>query len=604
MEVHRFFAKKSEPRGLTIYNGILYIADVDVVEAINISTGKPLFEKSVTGAVFLNDICVDSSGSIYVTDTQKNCIFSKSPNEEEFSQMNLKGAVIAPNGILYEQNNNRLLIVTYVNSGKIQSISLADSSVTSILNTSYDYLDGLTKDIYGHYYISEWDNDNTRGKVIRFNNDFDENSAQIIKDSLNGPADIYYCGYDHSLYIPTMGQDSIINLTIITPAAPKLTYPKNNAQIYDFNVEFVWDTVDLASKYELQVSKLQDFSTLDYTLTTANSFTTSHSFELNTVYYWRIRAVNFTGNGEWSEIWAFTTGNKSYAPPTLIAPDNHSVNQGLTPKFIWTKSAPNIYDLQISKNVDFTDMYETVEYLNDTVYTLDEKLKPNMTYYWRVNTYNGNNKSDWSEVRNLTTYKTAPKPPVLVHPGNYTNVITLTPEFSWVLTDNTTYYKLQISKSFDFSDASTKIYTINPSDYSDRWKITDTLEAGKEYHWHVLSGNEIGESDWSSTYIFTPVKEAGQSVSDGSMFINNISIQPNPANEAISLDFSSTIDALAEYSITNIIGTTVLVNTMNCNAGDNTIKINCNFLPSGVYFLKIKINNSILTEKFIIDKQN
>jgi sugar lactone lactonase YvrE len=60
------------PKGLAVLGDTLWVADIDVVRAFNARTGAPLDSVSLggtTGAVFLNDIAVATTGALYITDT-------------------------------------------------------------------------------------------------------------------------------------------------------------------------------------------------------------------------------------------------------------------------------------------------------------------------------------------------------------------------------------------------------------------------------------------------------------------------------------------------------------------------------------------------------
>lgn len=598
------FVKRSAPKGMTILNNTLYVADVTNIAAYNLNDASLVFDKLVPNAVFLNDICIDSTGNLYATDTQNGCIYIKAANDTEIIKFAVKDSIPSPNGIIYEKSNNRLLVVSYNTPGKVYSISLTDSSLTEVLNTGYNNLDGLTKDIYGNYYISSWGNGNSVGKVIRYNSKFDLKSASVVKDSLNGPADIFYCNDSLRLYIPVMNQDTVMSMLLKVPDAPVPTYPKDSAQLYDFNVEFDWNGVTDVIKYELQVSKINDFSTIAFDTTTANEFTASYAFDMQTEYYWRVRALGALGYGDWSSIMTFKTGGKNYSAPILIAPADKSENLSLTPTFQWTKSAPNVYDLQISTDKNFSTVDCSVKTLNDTIYTLDVALKPNKTYFWRVVTYNGDNKSPWSEVRQFSTYRTAPDAPNLVYPGNYLVNTYIQPTFQWLLTQNTNYYKFQI-KGYDAykpSDSSVATYTIQLSEYNNGWKIPDVLNYHTNYYWTVLSGNDIGESAWSETFEFSTPNRAPESVDNSNASIKELTLLPNPASDIVNIEFYSTIGGEGIMYLYDINGNMVMNKKFSSNVGYNPEFLNCELLPNGIYLIKIQMNNSMLTQKLIIDK--
>lgn len=59
----------SAPKGMGIYKGSLYVADLSEVVVIDLKTGKISKRIPVEGAIFLNDITIDASGNVYVSDS-------------------------------------------------------------------------------------------------------------------------------------------------------------------------------------------------------------------------------------------------------------------------------------------------------------------------------------------------------------------------------------------------------------------------------------------------------------------------------------------------------------------------------------------------------
>jgi len=60
------------PKGMGVYGGKLYVADLTEVVVINLKSAEIEKKIPVPGAQFLNDITVDSKGVVYVSDTKTN----------------------------------------------------------------------------------------------------------------------------------------------------------------------------------------------------------------------------------------------------------------------------------------------------------------------------------------------------------------------------------------------------------------------------------------------------------------------------------------------------------------------------------------------------
>lgn len=65
-----FSGGMNAPKGLAIFGTRLYAADLDQIVEIDLKNGKILNKYPVEGAVFLNDVTVDNSGAVYVSDTR------------------------------------------------------------------------------------------------------------------------------------------------------------------------------------------------------------------------------------------------------------------------------------------------------------------------------------------------------------------------------------------------------------------------------------------------------------------------------------------------------------------------------------------------------
>jgi len=61
--------KLNAPKGSAIAQGILYVADIDVVRKFEVKTGAPKGEIPVPGALFLNDVSAAPDGKVYVVDS-------------------------------------------------------------------------------------------------------------------------------------------------------------------------------------------------------------------------------------------------------------------------------------------------------------------------------------------------------------------------------------------------------------------------------------------------------------------------------------------------------------------------------------------------------
>lgn len=77
---------------------------------------------------------------------------------------------------------------------------------------------------------------------------------------------------------------------------------------------------------------------------------------------------------------------------------------------------------------------------------------------------------------------------------------------------------------------------------------------------------------------------------------NDFALFPNPAKSSITI--SSTINGTVKinYEIVDVLGKVVIQNE---NTGSDKFSININDLNSGIYFLRLQVNNSVVVKKFV-----
>jgi len=170
------------------------------------------------------------------------------------------------------------------------------------------------------------------------------------------------------------------------------------------NFFFSWQQAARAEFYEIQVSDNSDLSApvIDNTVSTPN-FTQTSNLELLTQYYWRVRAGNNQGAGEWSETRSFTTIIERPEMVTLNFPDNNGNQISTTPQLSWNEAdRASEYTVQLSLNSDFSDPVIDTE-VSETSFIVGEALENATIYYWRVRASNIGGDGDWSETWSFAT---------------------------------------------------------------------------------------------------------------------------------------------------------------------------------------------------------
>lgn len=293
------------------------------------------------------------------------------------------------------------------------------------------------------------------------------------------------------------------------PAKVTLLSPENEAQDVDLMPVLSWQAVDDTDSYSLQVSTSSDFST---TVTDLSALTSTQveidEIAQETTHFWRVRAENEVGTGEWSDVWSFTTEQEPTDPPakvTLLTPEDESVDVTASPVYTWESIADaETYTLQVSKFDDFSKLENDFTELRTT-----ERIIRNYDfstqYFWRVRAFNDGGAGEWSDVWTFTTMDepiTIPEQVTLSSPSDGAQNVEATPLLSWESVEGAESYRLQVTDGTDFSTIVTDL-----TDLSDTNEELDLLPYETEHFWRVRAINEAGTGEWSDVWSFTTEDE-------------------------------------------------------------------------------------------------
>ena len=131
------------PRGMALTGDTLWAADVGAVRGFNKNTGAPVatFDFATRETGFLNDVTPGPGHALYVTDTGQNRLY-------ELSDGNISVALAdtmlgSPNGITWDEDNNRLIVVPYGGAHTLYGWQPGDSTLTEIGSSSGAQFDGV-----------------------------------------------------------------------------------------------------------------------------------------------------------------------------------------------------------------------------------------------------------------------------------------------------------------------------------------------------------------------------------------------------------------------------------------------------------------------------
>jgi hypothetical protein len=283
---------------------------------------------------------------------------------------------------------------------------------------------------------------------------------------------------------------------------PSLISPSDNEGDVQLSSNLVWKLTELNYQYAIQVSKSADFTDLiiDTILFGSNSLPLK-PLELNTAYYWRVKAVNNEKQSAWSKPWMFrTTNNPKLDAPRQIYPWNYFFAniEGIVS---WNSvTFATKYRLQLAKDLDFVSVEIDVVLDNDTTKWYSN-LDYEKTYFWRVKALNDKDSGDWSSTWRFTTMPKVYQV-TLLSPSNDMLQVPISGNLQWYYVPAIENYSIQLSEFENFSQlhTDTEINNIWWHNYTD-------LKHNTRYYWRVRFKRDGEISDWSNVWTFRTVTE-------------------------------------------------------------------------------------------------
>jgi hypothetical protein len=353
-------------------------------------------------------------------------------------------------------------------------------------------------------------------------------------------------------------------------------------------VKLNWESSLNSKSYQLQISTNDSFDNFIYnSLILRDTLQVIDTLTYNSKYYWRVRGVNPSFNGEWSPSSSFsliTPPNQ----PILISPANGEVNTSLTPTLTWSCTDPDgdlelTYSVWLDKgdgkglvNIDETE--DTSYYfLNSSTKLINEK-----TYSWAIVANDGELDSQQSEVRSFTIDNIKPSVTINSSEANPTNSHNI---------------RLQVVFSeevvgFDISDlviencTANNLQTVSNTEYTvDIVPASDgelTVDIDSDMLADNAGNGNVAAEIFSITYDSTAPTLVLTSTEGDPTNSQNISLKINFSEEIIGFD-------ILGLSLTNCIAS----NMQSVSSTEYTVDI----VPVNDGELTVDINNDRLEDK-------
>lgn len=379
----------------------------------------------------------------------------------------------------------------------------------------------------------------------------------------------------------------------ILPAQTTLVSPGNSAVHQPVNISLVWNAVYLAERYQLQLSTDSSFAAFtvnDSIITDTTRLITGLQNDKN--YYWRVRAANVIGNGEWSARYMFKTIVPNPLVPVLVTPGNGAVNTPVSFIIRWRKDRyTETYHLQIAKDSLFTQFHINDSLVTDTVRLL-QNLVDGKSYYWRVSGKNIAGVSQFSEQWKFTTKMNAPDSlTITAIPGRIA-------QLQWLdRSSGETNYRVERKSGNAASPEPYVVIAVLPENtVSYRDSVAgDTLV----YTYRVQAAGSLAISQYSNTATTTLVTDANEN-GDIPVEFSLSQNYPNPFNPSTTIEFALPANVHTLIEVYDILGSRVktLLNEEK-EAGYYSIPFEMGSLAAGTYIYRIQAGNYTAVKKMI-----
>lgn len=309
---------------------------------------------------------------------------------------------------------------------------------------------------------------------------------------------------------PVNNNSNPLECTEGVPYRVVLAYPGNGVKNHIVNsITFRWfkpgEQPESIRKYHFQLALDSAFQSIAFSDSTymLDTATTGSGFAYLTTYYWRVRAKNEVGWGDWSETWNFTTIIQSPETPVPVSPANNST--GITqPLIIKWKIAlrAETYVLEVSEDSAFSTPLIVDSTLIDTFKVINSLVSP-VKYFWRVKARNTGGESDYSQIWNFRTLG-PPQTVTLIYPSNNAVNIPVDPTFTWTrATDQENF----LGYWFELASDTAAGVIIRDTLVTDTLKAVTGLANNTSFYWRVKAQNETGWGNFTAWSTFKTVKK-------------------------------------------------------------------------------------------------
>lgn len=233
------------------------------------------------------------------------------------------------------------------------------------------------------------------------------------------------------------------------------------------------------------------------------------------------------------------------------------------------------------------------DWADNSIAIPSQYLSPNFRFRFRFQSNGGND----LYIDDINIEGTLNDSVILISPKLADTDVSTSPELNWAAARGD-QYEIEIDRVPSFNSGWLQSYSqpvgLGLSTSPDTRRQLNNLDSATTYYWRVRVVENGTSGPWSETWRFTTAPGGdATSISDNQQD-TEISMYPNPANSRVVI---SGIDNPGSIRVYNSVG----VNVINkvANSGSDQY-LNTSRLAEGVYYVRIKTNNTTVTKRLVI----
>lgn len=310
--------------------------------------------------------------------------------------------------------------------------------------------------------------------------------------------------------VSLQGQNVKVDITSALPGMVSLITPPHEQTEVSKDINFAWYKSLGATTYNFVLADNEEFNAPILNIeTTDTSKAVFETLKNAKDYFWKVRAKTQAGWGDFSETFMFQI--RIYPKDCeLIYPQQYAAIYRDTVSLTWKKNDPTAQRYWLQVAID--EYFDDILFEDSTIVDISKKIDIDydMTYYWRVKSFNGDL---WNEFSDPNIFYTVQVPAgiIPVSPADGFSTANRNIRFIWrkdymdteelknnIFLPEGLYYWFELAEDKDFEKMFKQDTLLRDTSI-----FVGNLKVGQTYYWRTKAYHEMGEGPFGDTRSIT-----------------------------------------------------------------------------------------------------